>query len=282
LFVAVIAVAIAIQDSAKQQTLAVASNTETSLQRPAPASLAFPASDSILASRHFFPYSVVPGGVENAQELRNALAHDPLVAAHYADFDLAKTRVVQLDRDRFVYLSYRMGNHIYWMTKKLELHRGESLLTDGKNEARTRCGNRISDLPIDLVSPRQPKLEAFEAEAPPLPSAEKEDLVGFPAGLVPASAASIAPESGAPFVAGGTGGPAGSGGTGASGGSGGLIPPGYFPIVGGGPSYPNSPYVVPPPVVTPEPGTRPLLAIGLLALLAAGTAVRIRQNKIAP
>src|SRR5580704_7067814 len=77
-------------------------------QIPAPASkalttyladAALPAPDPSspkIPTRPLFPNSVIPGGVENIQELRSAIARDPLVARHYADFDLSKARVIRL------------------------------------------------------------------------------------------------------------------------------------------------------------------------------------------
>lgn len=76
--------------------------------------------------------------------MRNALEHDPIAAAHYAGFDVSQTRVVRLPSDEEVYVSYRLNNHIYWTNKKLRLLKGETVITDGKNVARTRCGNRLS------------------------------------------------------------------------------------------------------------------------------------------
>ena len=37
--------------------------------------------------RPVYPYSVVPGGVQDAKELKWVAEHDPIVAAHYAGFD---------------------------------------------------------------------------------------------------------------------------------------------------------------------------------------------------
>jgi hypothetical protein len=218
-------------------------------------------------SRTFFPYSIVPGGVESVQELKNAVAHDPMVAAHYADFDLSRARVAVVERDRAVYVSYRLGNRVYWMTKTLQLHQGETIITDGKNEARTRCGNRISDIPINLVAPIEPRVDAMDGTAPIL-TVENQLPPAFPQALL-ARNLGLAPGL-APFVEGPSslsetpGGPA-------TGGE--IIPPAYFPIVGGGgggspsPEIPIVPIVpVIPPVATPEPGTLILSSIGLLAL----------------
>ena len=93
----------------------------------------------------YYRYSVIPGGAYTAEELKTALAHDPVAASHYAGFHIDKTRVVKLQSDKFYYVSYRIGDKLYWTRRPIQLHKGETLLTDGVYYARTRCGNRLSD-----------------------------------------------------------------------------------------------------------------------------------------
>jgi hypothetical protein len=84
--------------------------------------------DRILAHtqvRPVYPYSVVPGGVEDAKELKWIAEHDPVVGAHYAGFDYDRARLVQLTQARTVYLSYRIGNRIYWTRRRVTLHKGQ-------------------------------------------------------------------------------------------------------------------------------------------------------------
>src|SRR5271167_4654421 len=57
-----------------------------------------------------YPYSVIPGGIHSVEELRNAIARDPVVSAHYAAFRLANARIIRLDRNRKLHVSYRLGN----------------------------------------------------------------------------------------------------------------------------------------------------------------------------
>lgn len=129
-------------------------------------------------SRPLYPYSVVPGGVNDAKELKWVAEHDPVVAAHYAGFDYDRARVVQLTLARTAYVSYRIGNHIYWMSRRIALHKGEKLITDGRLTARGRCGNQVAENPQPEVSPAQPSPEALEkpqdgagsaTPAPPVP-----------------------------------------------------------------------------------------------------------------
>lgn len=113
-------------------------------------------------SRPVYPYSVVAGGVEDARELKWMAEHDPVVAAHYAGFDYARARVVRLTLARTVYLSYRIGNRIYWTSHRVKLRKGEKLITDGRMTARSRCANRVEEKAQQEASPAEPTAEAFD------------------------------------------------------------------------------------------------------------------------
>ena len=106
--------------------------------------------------RLFYQYSVIPGGVDSAEELREVIAEDSVVANHYADFGLKNVNFVTLGRDQAFYVSYRLPSGVYWTSRPMLLRRGERLLTDGFNLARVRCGNRLSEVPLLPVSPEQP------------------------------------------------------------------------------------------------------------------------------
>lgn len=114
------------------------------------------------AVRHIYPYSIVPGGVTGQADLTRAIRSDPSVAAHYASFAVDKARLVTVARPRGVYVSYRKDGQIYWTAKKVMLAEGETLLSDGVNEIRTRCGNRISDVPQQPVARAEPSQEVLD------------------------------------------------------------------------------------------------------------------------
>lgn len=113
-------------------------------------------------SRPVYPYSVVPGGVADAKELKWVAEHDPIVAAHYAGFDYDHAQVVRLALDRTVFMSYRIGNRVYWMRRRVTLHKGEKLITDGRMTARGRCANRVEEKPQQQASPNEPAPEKFD------------------------------------------------------------------------------------------------------------------------
>jgi hypothetical protein len=115
-----------------------------------------------MENRPVYPYSVVPGGVRDAGELKWAAEHDPVVASHYAGFDYDHARVVRLVLARTAYISYRIGNKVYWTRRRVTLKKGETLITDGKMTARTRCANRVEEVPQQANSSSEPPLVKFD------------------------------------------------------------------------------------------------------------------------
>ncbi|MGC2248694.1 MAG: PEP-CTERM sorting domain-containing protein [Terriglobales bacterium] len=122
-----------------------------------------------------YPYSVVPGGVRNANALREAAARDRAVARLYAHFDFEHARLERIRAAREVYVSYRIRDSIFWTRKKIRLPAGELLLTDGKIAARAKCGNQISEVAKPDISDEEPDQDvldqpvALEPLGPPLP-----------------------------------------------------------------------------------------------------------------
>jgi len=230
------------------------------------------------ADRPVFPYSVIPGGARSAEELRAAVQHDPVIASHYDDFGVPAARLIRVTTAREVYVSYRLGDRIFWTRKKVMLHVGEVLLTDGTHLARARCGNRISEVPVAPTSPSEPPKEAFNKPVGPRAPALSTDPLQSPPlwvenpspvlfGLNPP-----APSGGVPFLP--------------------LIPgipccartigvapsprplptplpqPGLPNVPSGGPfPLPYPPASPVQPVATPEPRSVTLLLVGLAGLI---------------
>ena len=208
--------------------------------------------------RPIFPYSIVPGGVRDARELQSAASHDPVVAKHYSDFRIAAAHTVRLEKPLEMYVSYRRNNQVYWTRNRMLVPAGESLISDGENLARVRCGNRLSAVaakPVAVTDPSKEELETPEF-LPPLmaellPGEGVDFFPGVPDGAIPALPTGPNPGSKTP--------------------SPGLFPPLLPPGVP--PFIPNTPVI--PPVSTPEPGAFTFLFAGAaFVILLASLALR--------
>jgi hypothetical protein len=137
--------------------------------------------------RKIYRYSVVPGGVYSSAEFDRARRMDPVVAAHYAVFG-PKVSLTKLTQDMYVYVSYRKANHVYWSTKKHKVCEGETIVTDGTNMARGRCGNRLSFVPyhpsLDVQEPHEKDLNMEEPLLAKLPDGPLF-VPGFPGAATP-------------------------------------------------------------------------------------------------
>jgi len=128
--------------------------------------------------RLVYPYSVIPGGVRNREELLANIKHDPVVASHFADFVAGQARMVTMEVTKSVYVSYRLKNQVFWTSKPVKIPQGETLITDGRDYARARCGNRISVLPQAPVAEEEPEPESFDI--PMLAKLEPVELPSVP------------------------------------------------------------------------------------------------------
>jgi len=112
--------------------------------------------------RYVYPYSVIPGGVQSREELVSVIGSDQVVAEHYARFAASEASIIRAAETQYMHVAYRLRNKVYWTSKKIKISKGETLITDGKDIARTRCGNRVSAVPLEPVSEEEPSLETFD------------------------------------------------------------------------------------------------------------------------
>lgn len=144
-------------------------------------------SEQVSAARPVYRYSVIPGGAYNADELVDAIERDPVVAAAYRTVSADGVHAEVVPADRLAYMSYRIGDQIYWTKHQIRLQRGETILTNGVAQLRGRCGNGISldpMLPTADAEPAPLELEALSAGASPLlPSHRLAFELAAPAGM---------------------------------------------------------------------------------------------------
>ena len=210
-----------------------------------------------LSPRPVFPYSVVPGGVRDAQELQKAASSDPVVGKHYSDFRIGKARNVQLDRPVAMYVSYRRNNQVFWTRNKMMIPAGETLISDGENLARVRCGNRLSPVaekPVAATDPDKAELETPEFIPPMLAELLPGDGVEMFPGE-PGAGPHPTPNNGSPSSP--------------------ILPPFLGPGVS--PHTSTIPVLPPPPVSAAEPGSLSLLFAGAV-FFAVLVLLSLRQN----
>ena len=135
-----------------------------------------------LSQRKVFPFSVVPGGTINKEEVKAGVAADPVVREHYKGIELDKLKPYRLTQPARGYVSYRIGNRIFWTAQRLYLKAGEILLSDGIHMLRGRCGNRVSleaRLPILIAAePKEAVLDLPSWDAPLFQAMVREANLG--------------------------------------------------------------------------------------------------------
>jgi len=120
-------------------------------------------------------------------------------------------------------VSYRIGDRVYWTRRPVLLAPGEPVLSDGTNEVRARCGNRIDDRVLGETSEAEPDAGVLdtplvgESVGPAAPGVAPLVGRGIPA-LLGGMTHAMFPREGAPdspdgnLGAGLPGGPPGAGG----------------------------------------------------------------------
>ena len=210
-----------------------------------------PATYSGRPGRVIYPYSVIPGGVQTVQELKTAIAQDPVVSSHYAVFHLSRTRIIRLDHERLMHVSYRIGNQVYWTKRLMKLAKGETVITDGEHTARTRCGNQIAEAIASPVSPVEPRPEELNTPVAPVAPLAIDSKNPFRLDEVSPQGPVVSPPE-----------------TGSTPGR--QTPPVLVELVSANPipyvPLPVTSPVTPPVVLVPEPGTAELLFIAFPAL----------------
>lgn len=127
--------------------------------------------------RPVYRHSVVPGGVQDVDELRQAMERDPVVRQHYEQLRLSKIEETTVPQPEWAYVSYRIGEQVYWTRRPVLLQKGEKLLTDGRNVVRTRCGNQVAFAPRLPVAKADPTDMEIIGDLIPPPERKRDRFV---------------------------------------------------------------------------------------------------------
>lgn len=130
------------------------------LQSPEPPS-AVPVA-AVTSTRPVYRLSIVSGGAYSRSDVADAMRTDAVVAAHYQDVDVDKVHATRVTGARAVYVSYRVGNQVYWTKNRVKLAPGETVLTDGRTEIRARCGNLLSNDARGPVADHEPPVALLD------------------------------------------------------------------------------------------------------------------------
>ncbi len=132
-------------------------------------------------TRKVYPFSIVPGGVENLDEAKRAM-QDRTIQANYSEVDFANLRQVKLKKDLSGYVSYRWDEKIYWTSSQVTLRAGETVFTDGVYLVRARCLNSFSPFLMLPIQSNEPTEQVFDtpAEIPVIAYSFPKDSVSAP------------------------------------------------------------------------------------------------------
>ena len=130
------------------------------------------------AARQTFPFSVIPGGVLDQQELADSMAKDEVVRRHYSGLKPERMWFTRTEQPMLAYVSYRKGSDVGWTSHPVTIPANELVLTDGRHLVRARCGNRI-----EIKKPEPLASAVVPPEVPP-PDIAME--TGLPALIPPA------------------------------------------------------------------------------------------------
>lgn len=136
------------------------------------------------AARQMFPFSIIPGGLQDTHELAESIAKDSVVRDHYRDLQPDRMWFMRVKKPMKAYVSYRKGCDVHWTNHPVVIPANELVLTDGIHMVRARCGNRIE------IKKPQPLPAAVKPPDVPPPDIAME--TGLPA-LVPPTIVPPAP-----------------------------------------------------------------------------------------
>ena len=185
--------------------------------------------------------------VHTVEDFYKTVKKDPILTAHFSDFDWSIAKIGKQDEEIWTFVSYRKDAIIKRTSKPVKLPKGDLYITDGSRIVRTYCCN-------DYIAAPAPRIVAIVVPNTIEPPIERVDAPTrrYNKGIIPTIATDIIPQYS-------------------------NIPTDYFvPITGSIPPISGSRTQVfdnlstaksKVPIVTPEPSTFILMIVGLVILV---------------
>jgi len=85
------------------------------------------------------------------EDFRKTVIKDPVLAAHFSEFDWSAAKLGNQQEDVWAYVSFRKDSIIKRTTKPVKLPKGDQYITDGVRIVRTYCCNDYSAAPAPRV-----------------------------------------------------------------------------------------------------------------------------------
>lgn len=118
-------------------------------------------------NRVVFQYSVIPGGVASATELQEFANGDYVVRALYSGINYPLVHEHHTKSEMKMYVSYRVGQRVFWTKGTHIIPAGEKTYTDGRLLVRARCGNLLSFTPRYPTQTIEPELSSVATTIDP-------------------------------------------------------------------------------------------------------------------
>jgi hypothetical protein len=139
--------------------------------------------------------------IHSVEDFRKTVQNDPVLSAHFSEFNWESAKLGKQDKDVWTFVSYRKDDVIRRTSKPVRLPKGDGYISDGLRKVRTFCCNDYEIAPppvqVSLASPEGP---VERVDGPPRRMNKSSETVDGPPRQPPSESpsedsASATPES---------------------------------------------------------------------------------------